>query len=71
MCFSEIKKKFFIAKCPLFQGLRGAVAFALAIRNTSTPQRRLMFSTTLLIVIATVILCGGFSMQMLQWLKIK
>lgn len=55
----------------LTSGLRGAIAFALAIRNTSTNQRSLMLSTTLVIVIVTVILCGGFTTQMLQWLKIR
>ncbi|ELT98939.1 hypothetical protein CAPTEDRAFT_184481 [Capitella teleta] len=55
----------------MFAGLRGAIAFALAIRNTSTPERRIVFSSTLVIVMATVIMCGGFSTQMLQWLKIR
>ncbi|XP_013382889.1 sodium/hydrogen exchanger 6 isoform X1 [Lingula anatina] len=55
----------------MFSGLRGAIAFALAIRNTLTPARELMFTTTLLIVILTVILCGGFTTQMLQWLRIR
>ena len=52
------------------KGLRGAMAFALAIRNTSTRPRRVMFTTTLLIVETTVILCGGCTTQMLQWLGI-
>jgi len=52
-------------------GLRGAMAYALAIRNTSTVQRQTIFSTTLVIVIATVMLCGGFTTQMLLWLKIR
>ncbi|KAK2185466.1 hypothetical protein NP493_233g04013 [Ridgeia piscesae] len=55
----------------MFSGLRGAMAFALAIRNTGTPQRRVMFTTTLLIVETTVILCGGFTTPMLQWLRIS
>lgn len=52
-------------------GLRGAIAFALAIRNTSDDARKVMFSTTLVIVIATVISCGGLTTQMLLWLKIR
>jgi sodium/hydrogen exchanger-like protein 6/7 len=56
----------------LCTGLRGAMAYALAIRNAGSGlQGRLMFSTTIVIVIATVILCGGLTTPMLQWLKIK
>ncbi|CAD5117324.1 DgyrCDS6110 [Dimorphilus gyrociliatus] len=55
----------------MFSGLRGAIAFALAIRNTSDDARKVMFSTTLVIVIATVISCGGLTTQMLLWLKIR
>jgi len=55
----------------MFSGLRGAIAFALAIRNTSNEERSLILSTTLIIVIATVILCGGLTTPMLQWLKIR
>jgi len=54
--------------CP---GLRGAIAFALAIRNTSTDARRAILSTTLIVVIVTVILFGGFTTQVLLWLKIR
>ncbi|KAK2160311.1 hypothetical protein LSH36_136g04037 [Paralvinella palmiformis] len=55
----------------MFSGLRGAIAFALAIRNTQSDQRKVIFSTTLVLVITTVILFGGFTTQMLQWLKIR
>jgi len=55
----------------LTAGLRGAMAFALAIRNTSTVHRQTIFSTTLVIVIATVMLGGGFTTQMLLWLNIR
>ena len=55
----------------VYAGLRGAIAFALAIRNTDDDQMRLIFSTTLVIVITTVVVCGGLTTQMLEWLKIR
>jgi len=55
----------------IFLGVRGAVAFALTIRNSADSLYDLMFTTTLLIVISSVIFCGGFSTQMLQLLKIR
>jgi sodium/hydrogen exchanger-like protein 6/7 len=54
-----------------FSGLRGAMAFALAMRNTSTQARKLILTTTSIIVISTVILCGGLTSKMLIWLKIR
>jgi len=47
------------------------MAFALAIRDTSNHARQAILSTTLIVVIVTVILCGGFTTQVLQWLKIR
>lgn len=55
----------------MFSGLRGAIAFALAIRNTSTESRQLMVSATMMIVIITVILGGGLTTPMLGWLQIR
>lgn len=55
----------------VFSGLRGALAFALAIRNTATKPRQLILTTTLVVVIVTVILCGGLTSQMARLLKIK
>lgn len=55
----------------MFSGLRGAMAFALAMRGTKTDAGCVILSTTLIIVIATVILCGGLTTQVLQWLKIR
>lgn len=52
-------------------GLRGAIAFALAIRNTATEARKLMVSATMIIVIVTVILGGGLTTPMLGWLQIR
>ena len=54
----------------VFSGLRGAIAFALAIRNTLTESRQLILSTTLIIVIVTVIFNGGMTISVLSWLKI-
>lgn len=54
-----------------FSGLRGAMAFALAMRNTSTQARQLILTTTSIIVVVTVIVCGGLTNKMLYWLKIK
>ncbi|RXM95054.1 Sodium/hydrogen exchanger 7 [Acipenser ruthenus] len=55
----------------MFAGLRGAVAFALAIRDTATYARQMMFTTTLLIVFFTVWVFGGGTTPMLSWLHIR
>eukprot|EP00041_Stephanoeca_diplocostata_P029057 m.847771 g.847771 ORF g.847771 m.847771 type:complete len:614 (-) comp23486_c0_seq5:2231-4072(-) len=57
--------------CLWFAGLRGAIAFALAMRNTSTVGRRMILSTTLVIVLSTVVIFGGGTMSVLQKLKIR
>uniref|UniRef100_A0A9J7XYP8 Sodium/hydrogen exchanger n=1 Tax=Cyprinus carpio carpio TaxID=630221 RepID=A0A9J7XYP8_CYPCA len=49
----------------MFAGLRGAMTFALSIRDTATYARQMMFSTTLLVVFFTVWICGGGTTQML------
>ncbi|KAK0180515.1 hypothetical protein PV327_006145 [Microctonus hyperodae] len=51
-------------------GLRGAMSFALAIRNTVSHARQSMLTMTSLIVILTVIFQGGATMQFLSWFKI-
>ncbi|XP_055589982.1 sodium/hydrogen exchanger 7 isoform X5 [Uranotaenia lowii] len=53
-----------------FAGLRGAMSFALAIRNTVSEARQAMLTTTSLIVIATVIIQGGAANFLLNWLNI-
>ncbi|KTG03627.1 hypothetical protein cypCar_00005431 [Cyprinus carpio] len=55
----------------MFAGLRGAMAFALAIRDTATYARQMMFTTTLLIVFFTVWVFGGGTTPMLSWLHIR
>lgn len=55
----------------LLTGLRGAIAFALAIRNTASQARQLTLTATLMIVLSTVVLVGGATTQMLTWLKIR
>lgn len=54
----------------MFSGLRGAIAFALAIRNTISESRQMILSTTLLIVIVTVIVNGGSTLSVLNWLGV-
>lgn len=53
-----------------FSGLRGAIAFALAIRNTLSIERQTLLTTTSVIVIVTVIVCGGSTNQLLNWFNI-
>ncbi|XP_060666401.1 sodium/hydrogen exchanger 6 isoform X1 [Drosophila nasuta] len=53
-----------------FAGLRGAMSFALAIRNTVSDARQTMLTATSLIVIFTVIIQGGAANFLLNWLKI-
>lgn len=55
----------------IFAGLRGAMAFAIAMRNTTTHSKKLVLSTTLSIVLITVIFFGGSTMSMLQKLRIR
>uniref|UniRef100_A0AAY4CJY8 Sodium/hydrogen exchanger n=1 Tax=Denticeps clupeoides TaxID=299321 RepID=A0AAY4CJY8_9TELE len=55
----------------MFAGLRGAMTFALSIRDTATYARQMMFSTTLLVVFFTVWICGGGTTQMLSWQRIR
>jgi hypothetical protein len=53
-----------------FSGLRGAMCFALAVRNTVTEVRQLFFTTTCLIAVSTVIFCGGATVPVLTILKV-
>jgi len=55
----------------MFSGLRGAIAFALALRSASSPERYVIMTTTAIIVMLTVILCGGTTTAMLSYLNIR
>ncbi|NXM56166.1 SL9A9 protein, partial [Illadopsis cleaveri] len=55
----------------MFSGLRGAIAFALAIRDTDSQPQQMMFSTALLMVFFTVWVFGGGTTPMLTWLQIR
>jgi len=53
-----------------FSGLRGAIAFALAL-NINTPNSDLIITTTLTVVILTTILCGCTTKHMLDTLGLN
>ncbi|OPJ79087.1 sodium/hydrogen exchanger 9 isoform X1 [Patagioenas fasciata] len=55
----------------MFSGLRGAIAFALAIRDTESQPKQMMFTTALLVVFFTVWVFGGGTTPMLTWLQIS
>ncbi|XP_068733044.1 sodium/hydrogen exchanger 6-like isoform X1 [Montipora capricornis] len=55
----------------VFAGLRGAVAFALAMRNTGSVPRQMMLTSVLIVVLVTVIINGGATMSVLTLLKIR
>jgi len=57
--------------CLVFAGLRGAIAFALAMGNTSSAEKQMILSTTLVIVLVTVLFFGGGSVTVLQMFKIR
>lgn len=55
----------------LIEGLRGAMAFALAYRNTSTDNRQIMATTTSMVVIVTVLFNGGLTSWFTEYLGIR
>ncbi|GMT04316.1 hypothetical protein PENTCL1PPCAC_26490 [Pristionchus entomophagus] len=55
----------------LFSGLRGAMAFALADRNTATENRQVILAATVAIVLFTVFFNGGLASWMIDYLGIK
>ncbi|XP_018529277.1 sodium/hydrogen exchanger 9 [Lates calcarifer] len=54
-----------------FAGLRGAVAFSLALRDTTTEKRCTIFTTTLLLVCFTIWVLGTAADPMLRYLDIR
>ncbi|XP_056335717.1 sodium/hydrogen exchanger 3.1 [Danio aesculapii] len=56
-----------------YGGLRGAVAYGLAamLDEKRIPEKKLMISTTLIVVYFTVILQGITMKPLVQWLKVK
>merc|ERR1719193_1346388 len=55
-----------------FAGLRGAIAFALALNvPATTPGQAVIVTTTLFIVFVTTIICGGLTERMLTSLGLK
>ena len=54
-----------------FAGLRGAIAFSLAIRNTISVPRQMMLTATLMIVIFSVIFIGGTTMPFTRCIGIE
>uniref|UniRef100_A0A2K5MEW0 Cation/H+ exchanger transmembrane domain-containing protein n=1 Tax=Cercocebus atys TaxID=9531 RepID=A0A2K5MEW0_CERAT len=55
----------------MFSGLRGAMAFALAIHDTASYARHTMFTTMPFIVFFTIWIIGGGMTPMLSWLNIR
>lgn len=55
----------------MFSGLRGAIAFALAVRNTVSIPRQMMLTATLSIVLVSVIAIGGATAPVLKVLNIQ
>jgi sodium/hydrogen exchanger-like protein 6/7 len=55
----------------MWSGLRGAIAFSLAMSNTSDFPHQLVLSTTLAIIIFTVLLFGGMTSLVMEKLHIK
>ena len=55
----------------VFAGLRGAIAFSLAIRNTVSEPRQMMLTATLMIVVISVIVFGGLTLPATKCLQIE
>ena len=54
-----------------FTGLRGAIAFAISIQNTTSEVRQIFFTNTCIIVIVTVFINGAATSVMLSFLKVN
>ena len=68
---SIVYQYYFYTFYPFDVGLRGAVAFALAMRNTESVPRQMMLTSVLVVVLVTVIFNGGATMSVLSALKIR
>ena len=55
----------------LSAGLRGAIAFALSVRDTSTEVKRMQLSVTLVLILITVLFFGGGTAPLVKLLKVK
>lgn len=55
----------------MWSGLRGAMAFALAIRNTVSTTRRMMLTATLSSVIFSVLFQGSLTLPLLKFFKLN
>lgn len=54
-----------------FAGLRGAIAFSLAIRNTVSVPRQMMLTATLMIVLISVVLQGGLTLPFAKLINLE
>lgn len=54
-----------------FAGLRGAIAFSLAIRNTVSVPRQMMLTATLMIVLVSVIGFGGLTLPFARLINLE
>ena len=54
-----------------FAGLRGAIAFSLAIRNTVSVPRQMMLTATLMIVLVSVIFVGGLTLPFAKLINLE
>jgi len=54
-----------------FAGLRGAIAFSLAIRNTVSVPRQMMLTATLMIVLISVIVFGGLTVPFAKLINLE
>ncbi|XP_057315090.1 sodium/hydrogen exchanger 6-like [Hydractinia symbiolongicarpus] len=54
-----------------FAGLRGAIAFSLAIRNTVSVPRQMMLTATLMIVLISVVLQGGLTLPFAKLISLE
>ena len=54
----------------VFSGLRGAMTFSLALRNTLSEPRQLMLTTVSVLCVVTIVVFGGSTSSLLEMLEI-